>query len=254
MKTLRLELKTAFALLLASSTLATAQTPQSSDDCPSDAIPGDCPNAPQAAPPPQPAPVAEPAPEPLPPQPQPYVVQEEEYEKDLYGISLTLGGGVDDFVESDFRDLTDTGGSWNVRAAYGTNSYVAVEGSYIGSAQGIDTFGLDTDAILVGNGAQAALRLNVTRDYPAQPFVYGGLAWRHYSLTNTDFNTSDVSDSDDVLEIPVGLGIAGKFYGFTVDARGEYRFATDDDLVITADDNFDGMDRWGVMANIGYEM
>jgi hypothetical protein len=173
---------------------------------------------------------------------------------DASAIALTLGGGVDDFVGEDMRDNTNTGGSWNVRATFGTDSYLALEAAYIGSAQSIDAFGLDSDAVLVGNGAQAGLRVNATRYTTAQPFIYSALAWRHYDITNTDINTSDIEDSDDVFEIPVGVGIAGKFGMFTVDARGEYRFAADEDMAPTDSPGTASMDRWGVMANIGVEI
>ena len=178
------------------------------------------------------------------------------------GLSLSLGGGIDDFVSEGLRARTSLGGSWNIRATLGTHSVVGGEASYIGSAQSIDALGLDDDAILVGNGAQAALRLNGTFNLPVQPFIFGGAAWRRYDLTNADFNTSAVRDSDDVLEIPVGLGIAGKWSGLVLDVRGEFRPTLDNDLIPTfgpdndediGNDDFAAMHRWGVNASIGYE-
>ena len=177
---------------------------------------------------------------------------------DMVGFGLSVGGGVDDFVGDAFRSTTSIGGGWNVRATMGTRQYIAGEVSYIGSAQSIDALGLDNDATLVGNGVQGALRINVLKGLPVQPFVYGGAAWRHYDLTDVTINTSDVRDSDDVFEVPVGVGLSGYFYGFMADVRGEYRGSWDNDLIPTLDNDDDGtiinaMDRWSVSGSLGVE-
>lgn len=172
-----------------------------------------------------------------------------------YGIAVSLGGGVSDFTNSTMRDTTDVGGSWDVNVAFGLRSPIGFEAQYIGSAQSIDALGLDSSTVLVGNGLQGNLRVNIL-DAAVQPFLFGGLAWRHYDLTNSDFNTSDISDNDDVLEVPMGAGIAWKYRGFLVDARGEYRYASGADMVPSIQD--DGtigsasMSRWGANANIGF--
>lgn len=196
-----------------------------------------------------------------PPPPQPtyaptYTVDDEEYEGDTlaaYGVSVALGGGVEGFASETMSDSTDIGGGWNVRVGLDTPYFVGVEGLYIGSAQGIDMLGLDNDAILVGNGLQGNLRVNLTQ-MGVQPFAFGGLAWRHYDITNSDFNTSAAEDNDDVLEIPLGVGIGFKYEGLNLDARGEYRFSAYEDLMPSLNDVGDdaGMDRWGVNLNIGY--
>jgi hypothetical protein len=187
------------------------------------------------------------------------------YEDKPYGFAISAGGGTGGFTNDALRGTTDVGGEWGVRLTFGTRSPIAVEASYIGSAQTIDALGLDSSAILVGNGVQAALRLNTTIDFPVQPFIFAGAAWRRYDLTNTDFNTSDLSDSDNVFEIPLGVGIAGKFQGLMLDLRGEFRPTLDNDLlpeIAGADDeplsdvgndNFSAMHRWGVNASVGYE-
>lgn len=188
---------------------------------------------------------------------------EPEYDAmDRYGITVAIGGGTGGFTNDGMKTATDFGGNWDVRLSFGTQSPLAIEASYIGSAQSIQALGLDEDAILVGNGAQAALRLNGTFDLPVQPFIFGGAAWRRYDVTNADFNTSAVNGSDDVLEIPVGLGIAGKWSGLVLDLRGEFRPTLDNDLVPNfevdpdedfGNDDFAAMHRWGVNASVGYE-
>lgn len=176
-----------------------------------------------------------------------------------YGIAIAAGGGASGFTSESLRGTTNPGGDWDVRLTFGTRSPLAFEASYIGSAQSIDALGLDGDAMLVGNGVQGALRVNTTIDLPVQPFIYGGVAWRRYDLTNTSANTSDISDSDDVLEVPLGVGLAAKWQGLIVDARGEFRPAWFQDLVpeiignTGLADGFGSMHRWGVNASVGYE-
>jgi len=176
---------------------------------------------------------------------------------DRMGVALEAGGGVEGFTDESMRTTTSDGGNWGVRATIGTKSLLGFEGAYIGSAQSIDALGLDNDAVLVGNGVQGALRLNATTGMELQPFVFAGVAWRHYQIAQADINTSDVQDSDDVLEVPMGVGLAYKVRGFIVDARGEYRLATENDLMpsLNPTDANDkaSMHRWGVNANVGVE-
>lgn len=169
-----------------------------------------------------------------------------------YGIAVALGGGVEGFTDNTARTNTNDGGSWNLRLALGTRSPIGFEAAYIGSAQTIDALGLDTSALLVGNGVEGKLRINLL-DANIQPFAFGGVGWRHYNLTRSDFNTSAISESDDVIEIPVGAGIATKWQGFMFDARGEYRFATQEDLMPSLNETGSeaSLHRWGVNANVG---
>jgi hypothetical protein len=133
----------------------------------------------------------------------------------------------------------------------GTRSPIGFEAAYIGSAQTIDALGLDNDALLVGNGLEGKVRVNLL-DANIQPFAFGGIGWRRYDLTRTDFNTSAISDQDDVLEVPLGAGIATKWQGFMFDARAEYRFATQEDLMPSLNDTDDAsLHRWGINANVG---
>jgi hypothetical protein len=226
-------------------------TPDSDQTPPPEACPGE---ATQACPP-QPQPVQ---PAPTPP-PQPVTTQPQPEEEPLpwverWGVAISLGGGVDDFAGSGMRDLTSTGGSWNVRGTLGTRSYLAFEASYIGSAQSIDTLGLSNNTDLIGNGLQGDVRINGTTHYVVQPFIYSGGAWRHYDLSNNDFNTSDFGNSGDVFELPLGVGIATTYHHFMFDARGEYRWAWGGgDMFPDFDDNSLSLNRWNVSGNIGYE-
>lgn len=182
-------------------------------------------------------------------------------ERERMGLTIAAGGGTSGFTGNTLRDSTNMGGDWDVRLTFGSRSPLAFEASYIGSAQKISALGLNNNAMLIGNGAQGALRLNLTTDLPVQPFLFGGAAWRRYSVTNNANNTSDVANKDDVLEIPVGAGFAGKFMGLVLDARGEFRYTTNADLVATGgnepvigvSNDHGTMHRWGLNANIGYE-
>jgi len=184
----------------------------------------------------------------------PEPVASEEPFLERYGIGVVLGGGVEGFTDQTMRDTTNVGGNWDVRAIFGTRQYLGFEAAYIGSAQGINALGLDTNAVLVGNGVQGNLRLNFTKDNLVQPFAYAGAAWRRYDLQNADFNTSAVNESDDVLEIPMGVGLGYKYRGLLFEARGEFRATTNEDLMpsLAGNDDFAKMHRWGANANLGY--
>jgi hypothetical protein len=211
--------------------------------------------------PPPPPPVVEPTTVPAPaPAPQVYVYEPRATSKpdmERVGFSLAAGGGVTDFTDQSMRDTTGVGGSWAVRATVGTKMPIGFEGSYIGSAQTIDALGLDADSMLLSNGLQGALRLNAVIGAPITPFVFGGVAWSRFDLANTTANTSALLDKDDLLEVPVGLGVGGSYKGFGYDVRGELRFAAYEDLLpeLSAGRLTGGsadMHRWGVNATIGY--
>jgi hypothetical protein len=143
--------------------------------------------------------------------------------------NLTLGGGVSTFVRSDVRDHTGTAGNWDLRASFGTSWPFAIEAAYIGSAQSIDAIGLDSDAVLLGNGVEGALKFQLP--LVIQPYVTVGAAWTNYRIVNADTNTSDIADKDNVFEVPVGVGIGFHPYGMSVDLRGTYRHAFNNDLM-----------------------
>lgn len=169
------------------------------------------------------------------------------------GLGISVGGGVDDFVGDTMRGATGVGGDWTARLTLGTRSFIGAELSYIGSAQSISRLGLSSNSELIGNGAQAVVRINGTVDYPVQPFIYGGAAWRHYSLNNSGANFSDVSNSNDTFEVPLGVGLGTYLSGLMLDVRGEYRFAWGDHTLVPTSSGGDSLlDRWAVTGTIGY--
>ncbi len=170
------------------------------------------------------------------------------------GVAVTAGAGAGGFTNTTLRNNTEAGGNWDVRVTIGTELPIALEASYIGSAQYLDTFGLNNDALLIGNGAQGAVRINVLGGAAVSPFVFGGAAWRRYKLTAVDTNMSVVADGDNVLEIPMGAGLGLRTGNLILDLRGEYRVAFKEDLLPSAGDD-DGasapMNRWGATFNAG---
>jgi hypothetical protein len=171
-----------------------------------------------------------------------------------YGLALSVGGGVEGFTDQTMRDTTDVGGTWDVRAAFGTHAPIAIEAGYTGSAQAIDAVGLDSDAMLVGTTVEGVVRVNLAPHATINPYFFGGAGWRRYDLTNTDTNTSDVSDTDNLLEIPAGIGLGYRIAGFIADVRGEMRIATEEDLIrqdIGADRA--RLHTWSASAKLGYE-
>jgi hypothetical protein len=152
------------------------------------------------------------------------------------------------------RDTTGVAGAWGVRYQVGTRTPIGVEAAYLGTAQSIDALGLDTDAILVGNGFEATLRLNLMPESAMQPFAFMGAAWRRYDLTNIGTNTSSVGAQDDVFEVPAGAGLCYRVGGVVAEVRLGFRIATEEDLVpMTTPGVATPMHRWSAAASVGRE-
>jgi hypothetical protein len=194
--------------------------------------------------------IAPPAPAPRPIN-RTIVVPVERAEPERYGIALTLGGGVIGFTDETTRDTIDLGGAWEARMTAGTRSPLALEAAYIGSAQSVDALGVDGDAILLGSGVEAAARLNLIPG-AIQPYVLAGAGWTRYDLTNTDTNTSDVADEDDVFQLPLGAGLAFHQDGMVFDVRAVYRPTTDADLLDAAGTDA-RLDTWSAAVRGGFE-
>jgi hypothetical protein len=234
--------------------------------------PAEPPTEAQAAPPPETGALAQaealeeaiedPAAAPLPPPPpmsepitETVVAEEPPSGLEAIGLGVSLGGGVAGFTDDEARDLADVGGAWDVRVAVGTMLPVAFEGAYVGSAQNIDVFGLDTDTFLVGNGLEGNLRFQLPTKY-VTPYVMVGLGWTHYSLTNTDTNNSLLEDNDDVITMPLGIGLtAFSVFGGTFDLRGVIKPTWQDtmfDGVYLGTGSAVDMHTWNVTGNLGW--
>jgi hypothetical protein len=178
------------------------------------------------------------------------------------GTSVQVGGGAFGFTDEETNDFTNTGGSWTARLVLGTRMPLALEAAYIGTANDIDALGLDSSAVLLGNGAEANVRWNImstlfrssidTGIGHIDPYVFGGIAYKRYSLVNDDFNTSSVRENDNVGEVPMGGGLAWMVGGFAVDARGEFRYAFSDRL-FSGTEAENNLNNWNVSARLGWE-
>jgi hypothetical protein len=179
----------------------------------------------------------------------------EEHIRSGFGISIQGGGGVTDFTGSTERALTNVGGSWDVRAVFGTRQIVGFEAAYVGSAHGMSpSWGSNTQ--LVGNGVEGNLRLNLPflqNEVLVEPFGFVGLGWSNYYLTN--FGNGQVfSNSDAVGTVPMGGGLAIGYRGFIAEARFTYRPDFDDNqLLVAGSGDALRLDSWNAGLMLGFE-
>jgi len=172
------------------------------------------------------------------------------------GIEATVGGGAIGFIDEAARHATQTGASWDARMLFGSRLPVAVEGAYVGSVQNIEALGLSTSSLLLGNGIEGTLRVNLTRSR-VQPYVFGGVGWTHYQLTNAQTNTSSLLAKDDVGTVPLGAGVSARLGRvFILDIRGTYRATFADDLFqaqTVSNGNSNTMQSWNAAGRVGFE-
>jgi hypothetical protein len=168
------------------------------------------------------------------------------------GAAVLLGGGYEDFTNSEVRSDTGGGGAWQARVVAGTRQYIGLEAAYVGAARSINALGLNSDANLVSNGFEGDFRVNIPVAqgmHLIEPFGFVGLGWQHYSLTNVTTNTSDLLDHDDVMSLPFGGGLEYSYAMFMADARFTYRQTYNNDLFADGSK----LSNWGVAGNIGVE-
>ena len=171
------------------------------------------------------------------------------------GIEATVGAGAIGFVGESARNATQTGASWDARMMVGSRLPIAIEGAYVGSVQNINALGLSTASLLLGNGIEGTVRVNITRAR-VQPYLFGGIGWTHYQLTNTVANTSSISDKDDIGTVPVGAGLSARVGSAVIlDIRGTYRATFADDMMRapSPDGNSSSMQTWNAAGRFGFE-
>ena len=163
-------------------------------------------------------------------------------------LSLTAGLGLTDFQDGAMRRVTKPGLGWNVRLGIGTDSFLGAEVAYIGTAQSAEVF---SDVTLVSHGLEGLARVNFTPGL-IQPYAVAGLGWAHYKVY-VDEEGFNIPTDDDILNVPVGGGLAVHLSAITVDFRAVYRIAFDDE-VFSESAEFEGnsnLDRWEVTASAG---
>jgi hypothetical protein len=188
----------------------------------------------------------------------------DEHVRSGIGVGIQAGGGVLGFVDPSLRDTTGSvGGMWTFRAAFGTHVPLGLEVAYVGSATPLDTEFGRADALMIGTGIESALRYNVTPRSAWSPYVFAGLGWQRFTIDDTAFQLSDtgVGNRDDLLVVPVGVGLSYRVGGFVSDVRGTFRAATGESLVLedpalslaTGAGSYAPMHTWDASLNVGYE-
>jgi opacity protein-like surface antigen len=174
------------------------------------------------------------------------------------GMSVGVGGGLSGFIDADMRNYANLGGQWEARVVAGTREMIGAEVAYTGTTSNVDALGLDDSARLLATGLEASGRIHFMNT-EWQPYALIGVGWRRYDLTNTDQNTSNLKDTDNVVEIPLGIGVSYRYRGLVVDGRFVARPSFDNDLVQTAsiadDDDSAAVDlhNWGLTVMGGWE-
>lgn len=178
------------------------------------------------------------------------------------GISTILGGGVVGFTDKTMRNTTaDVGGLWDLRVTIGSHLPLALDVSYIGTATNLHGLPASRSGTLLGTTVEGALRYNILPHAPVTPYIFGGVGWTRYDVTETNVSLSDsgMNDKDNLLEFPMGVGFAYRMAGFVADVRGTFRAATDQNLVLKntvvnpTSDDFAKMHTWEASAALGYE-
>jgi hypothetical protein len=180
----------------------------------------------------------------------------EEHLRSRIGISIQGGGGVTDFTGSAGRAATNLGGSWDIRAVFGTRQILAAEAAYVGNARSLSTTSFAANNMdLIGNGVEGDFRLNaplLVQGTLVEPFAFVGAGWSHYYLTNIG-NGLFSSTVDNVGTIPMGGGLAVAYRGFLAEARFTYRSVYDEDGIVARGNTGGlGLDSWNAGLMIGY--
>jgi hypothetical protein len=151
------------------------------------------------------------------------------------GVGVMVGGGISGFTERQARNVTkDIGGLWDARVSLGTHVPIGIEASYVGTAQQIRGFFGGPEVTMIGTAVEGDLRWNVMPHMPFTPYAFGGIGWQRYNIDDKriTFASSGLNRRDDLLDFPVGGGLSYRMGGFVGEARGTYRWTTNNDLVI----------------------
>ena len=170
-------------------------------------------------------------------------------------MSITGGGGVQDFVSSRMRSVTQLGAEWDARVLFGTKVPIAFEAGYVGTYNALNSASFGSSGVapfMLNNGVDGALRINLL-PWRVDPFIFGGLGYNHAQIMNRADNVALASQfrrQDDQLIVLAGAGLAG-YLGkhAALDARFTYRAVFLDDINIV---DHGRQDQWVVSARAGY--
>jgi hypothetical protein len=176
------------------------------------------------------------------------------------GIGVQLGGGIAGFTGDTARDVvtSDVQGLWGVKATIGSHIPIGIDVAYIGTATDVDSLTGFGNGTLVGTTLEAALRWNMLPHYQLNPYIFAGLGYQRYDVTDANFTLSanGMRDEDNSLVVPMGAGLAWRDpSGLTLDAHGTFRANTNSELLISRVNpgEFANMHTWEASANIGFE-
>ena len=167
--------------------------------------------------------------------------------------ALLVGGGFQDFTNGHIKNVTGDGGYWTARVVAGTRQYVGMEAAYVGDARSISGLGFSTSSMLISNGLQGNLRLNlpIVRGVSLiEPFGFVGVGWSHYTVTSNNAAVSDVTSRGRRAHAAVRRRARDSYRGFMADARFTYTQTYYNNLTETIGGN---LNTWGVGGQIGFE-
>lgn len=165
-------------------------------------------------------------------------------------MSITIGGGVADFVFSTLNRPTKLSGSWDVRYLIGTRSHFAFEAGYMGTAAGLHTEQIVGGGSLLTHQVSGSLRLNATRGR-FQPFLTAGAGWAFLNLRRSgDFGVLEGQRSSSSFLAPFSAGFA-TYIGshFVIDARGTYSLISNNYSFTLQRSR---PDMWSAQMSLGY--
>jgi hypothetical protein len=89
---------------------------------------------------------------------------------------------------------------------------------------------------------------------PFTGYIFGGLGWSRFTLTEAE-NTGAIVDieDDDVLTVPMGVGMSYQVGRVIADLRGTYRATAGEDLVPDGDDEPRDLSSWNAALHVGFE-
>jgi hypothetical protein len=175
------------------------------------------------------------------------------------GQSVMVGGGVQNFLASRSRSVSDIGGYWDARIAVGTRTVFGVEGAYSGAAQDLHVPGFVQDQTLTRNGLEAGARINLPFQgcrWQFAPFLFGGPGWQRYGFTDSHLPSTNarahIANSDNSFTVPVGGGLNFTYGYLMVDYRFTYRMAFGDGLLKGMNPDA-GLQSWSVGVLLGFQ-
>ncbi len=176
------------------------------------------------------------------------------------GVYGFIGGGATNFTQPEANGATEAGGYWDARVGVGTRSILGGEIAYTGSARDIQALGVGEEAFLLSNGIEGVARLNVPitpgeGKVLIEPYTFGGIGWNRYNVVSDASLSADFTNEDDIMTVPLGLGMAFGVNGVTLDTRATYRQAIGSDLLGSETSSFgeSSLNSWAAGAALGFE-